>query len=277
MTFDALGRFGVWREYLGFSPQDARELEELGYGTLWLGASPPADLSTVEPLLEATESISVATSIVNIWAAPAKQVAESFHRIEARFPGRFLLGIGAGHPEHTGAYRKPYDALVEYLDELDAAQVPVARRAVAALGPRVLKLAAARSAGALPYFVPATHTEQARATIGPDALLATEHKVVLTDDVRQARSVAADKAAFYLGLTNYVSNLRRLGFTDDELALPASDRVLDAVVAHGTPEQVAAQLTAHLAAGGDHVAVQMLGDDYLADLRTLAPLLNPRG
>ncbi|GAA5081802.1 LLM class F420-dependent oxidoreductase [Nocardia iowensis] len=277
MTFDALGRFGVWREYFGFSPQDARELEELGYGALWLGASPPADLSTVEPLLEATESITVATSIVNIWAAPVKEVAESFHRIEARFPGRFLLGIGAGHPEHTGAYRKPYDALVEYLDELDAAQVPVARRAVAALGPRVLELAAARSAGALPYFVPATHTAQARATVGPDALLATEHKVVLNDDARQARSVAADKAGFYLGLTNYVSNLRRLGFTDDELALPASDRVLDAVVAHGTPEQVAAQLTAHLDAGGNHVAVQALGDDYLADLRILAPLLNLRG
>ncbi|GAA1594354.1 LLM class F420-dependent oxidoreductase [Nocardia ninae] len=273
MTIEGLGRFGVWRAYNLFSPEDARELEKSGYGTLWLGASPPGDLSTVEPLLAATETINVATSIVNIWAVPAKEVAESFHRIDARFPGRFLLGIGAGHPEHTGEYRKPYDALVEYLDVLDALDVPAERRAVAALGPRVLKLAAQRSLGALPYFVPSTHTARARAEIGPDALIATEHKVVLTDDPQQAHAVAEGTVGFYLGLTNYASNLRRLGFTDEELTDPGS-RVFDAVIAHGSPEHVAAELTAHLDAGGNHVAVQVLNEDYLAGLRTLAPLLN---
>ncbi|MGO4615595.1 LLM class F420-dependent oxidoreductase [Nocardia sp. 2YAB30] len=276
MAFDSLGRFGVWRAYNGFSPEDARELEQLGYGTLWLGASPPADLATVEPLLAATETITVATSIVNIWASAAKEAAESFHRIEARFPGRFLLGVGAGHPEHTGEYRKPYDALVEYLDELDAAGVPTERRAVAALGPRVLKLAAERSAGALPYFVPPQHTAQARRTIGPEALLATEHKVVLTDDPSEAHAIADGTIGFYLGLTNYVSNLRRFGFTDADFTTPPGDRVFDAVVAHGTPEQVAARLTEHLDAGANHVAPQILGDDYLAALRTLAPLLAER-
>ncbi|MEU0872348.1 LLM class F420-dependent oxidoreductase [Nocardia brasiliensis] len=271
MTFDQFGRFGVWRAYNGFSPEDARELEQLGYGTLWLGASPPGELDTVEPLLAATETISVGTSIVNVWATPAKEAAASFHRIEAKYPGRFLLGVGVGHPEHAGDYRKPYDALVDYLDELDAADVPVQRRAVAALGPRVLKLAAERSAGALPYFVPAAHTAQARPVIGSDALLATEHKVLLSDDP-QARAAAEQTVNFYLGLTNYVSNLRRLGFTEEEVADP-SGRVFDAVVAHGTPEAVAAQLIAHLDAGADHVAVQALDDDYLATLRTLAPLL----
>ncbi|WP_405167224.1 LLM class F420-dependent oxidoreductase [Nocardia sp. NBC_01499] len=276
MTIEGLGRFGVWRGYNLFTPEDAQELEQSGYGTLWLGASPPADLSTVEPLLEATATINVATSIVNIWSSPAKQVAESFHRIEARFPGRFLLGVGAGHPEHTGEYRKPYDALVEYLDELDELGVPVERRAVAALGPRVLKLAAERSAGPLPYFVPATHTAHARAILGPDAWIATEHKVVLTDDARQAHSVADGTVGFYLGLTNYASNLTRLGFTDEELANPGG-RVFDAVIAHGNPEQVVAQLTAHLDAGGNHVAIQVLNEDYVSALRTLAPLLNSHG
>lgn len=276
MAFDSLGRFGVWRAYNGFSPEDARELEQLGYGALWLGASPPADLPVVEPLLEATETITVATSIVNIWAAPAKEVADSYHRIEARFPGRFLLGVGAGHPEHTGEYRKPYDALVEYLDELDAAGVPAERRAVAALGPRVLKLAAERSVGPLPYFVPTAHTAKAREIIGPDAVLATEHKVVLTDDVRAAHTVADETVGFYLGLTNYVSNLRRFGFTDADLTVPPGDRVFDAVVAHGTPEQIADRLSGHLRAGADHVAVQILGDNYLPALRTLAPLLAAR-
>ncbi|WP_069161880.1 LLM class F420-dependent oxidoreductase [Nocardia altamirensis] len=272
MTFEGLGRFGVWREFNGVSPEDAKALEESGYGTLWLGSSPPADLSTVEPLLAATESITVGTSIVNIWSAQAKEVAESFHRIEARFPGRFLLGIGAGHPEHTGEYRKPYDALVEYLDELDAAGVPRERRAVAALGPRVLKLAADRSAGALPFFVPAAHSARARETIGQDALLAPAHTVVLSDDVAQAHSIAGWVIDFYGGLTNYASNLRRLGYTDAEVT-DSHGPVFDAVIAHGTPEQVAAQVTTHLDAGANHVALRALGDDYVGVLRTLAPVL----
>jgi probable F420-dependent oxidoreductase len=276
MAIERLGRFGVWRGYTGFTPEDARELEELGYGTLWLGSSPPAELPVVESLLAATETITVATSIVNIWSAPAKHVANSFHRIEARFPGRFLLGVGAGHPEHTGEYRKPYDALVEYFDELDEAGVPKERRALAALGPRVLKLAADRSAGALPYLVTPDHTKTARQVLGVGPLLAPEHKVVLDEDPVRARATARPRVEFYLDLQNYVANLRRLGFTDEDVTKPGSDRLYDALVAHGSAESIAEQLSAHLRAGADHVVIQPLEPDAAPTLRALGPALRPQ-
>ena len=135
-----LGRFGSFGR--GVTPQQAKEIESLGYGAVWVGGSPPAELAWVEPILEATTTLQVATGIVNIWTAAAKPVAESFHRIDKAYPGRFLLGIGVGHREAISEYRKPYDALVEYLDQLDEYGVPANRRVVAALGPRVLKLSA---------------------------------------------------------------------------------------------------------------------------------------
>lgn len=268
-----LGRFGVWRGYDEFTPEDARELEELGYGTLWLGKSPGADLPNVEELLAATASITVATSIVNVWSAPAKEVAESFHRIDSRYPGRFLLGIGAGHPEMTSEYRKPYDVLVEYLDELDAAGVPKERRALAALRPRVLKLAADRTAGALPYLVTPEHTRDARGILGADALLAVEHKVVLDTDPERARATARPRVEFYLDLRNYVASLRGLGFDEVDLTKPGSDRLYDGLVAHGAAKSVVEQLVRHVEAGADHVALQILDDEELPTLRALAPLL----
>ncbi|MGV9612459.1 LLM class F420-dependent oxidoreductase [Nocardia xishanensis] len=273
MTSDGLGRFGVWRGYQGVTPEEARELEQLGYGTVWLGSSPPAELPVVESLLAATDSLTVATSIVNIWSASAKIVADSFHRVEERFPGRFLLGIGAGHPEFNGPYRKPYDALVEYLDELDEAGVPKQRRALAALGPRVLELARDRTAGALPYLVTPEHTRRARAVLGADALLATEQKLVIDEDPERAREVGRTIVPMYLGLGNYVANLRRLGFDDVDVTAPGSDRLVDQLAVHGSAERVAEQLRAHLDAGADHVALQALGSDYLGTLRALAPLL----
>ncbi|MGV9820286.1 LLM class F420-dependent oxidoreductase [Nocardia xishanensis] len=273
MTIDGLGRFGVWRGYLGVTPEEARELEQLGYGAVWLGGSPPAELPVVESLLAATDSLTVATSIVNIWSASAKIVADSFHRLEERFPGRFLLGIGAGHPEFNGPYRKPYDALVEYLDELDEAGVPKQRRALAALGPRVLELARDRTAGALPYLVTPEHTRRARAVLGADALLATEQKLVIDEDPERAREVGRTIVPMYLGLGNYVANLRRLGFDDADVTAPGSDRLVDQLAVHGSAEQVAEQLRAHLDAGADQVALQALGSDYLGTLRALAPLL----
>ena len=118
-----LGRFGVWT-FGTPKPEQAVEIEKLGYGALWIGGSPAGDLNYVEPILERTETLQVATGIVNVWTAPADEVAEAYHRIEDKYPGRFLLGIGIGHPEHTEEYRKPYDVLVEYLDALDAAKVP---------------------------------------------------------------------------------------------------------------------------------------------------------
>ncbi|MGW4535308.1 LLM class F420-dependent oxidoreductase [Nocardia sp. NPDC004340] len=273
MAFDGLGTFGVWQPYPQFTPESAREMEELGYGTIWLGSSPPADFDGYEQLLGATESLVVATSIVNVWASAPEAAADTYLRLDEKFPGRFLLGIGAGHREHTADYTKPYDALVDYLDVLDARGVPQHGRALAALGPRVARLARDRTAGALPYLTVPEHTAELRGILGPEALLAVEHKVVLDDDPARARTQGRDRAGFYLGLSNYTNNLRRFGLDDTDLTAPGSDRYVDAVVAHGTTDQVADRLNQHLQAGADHVAIQVLGDDATAVLRTLAPVL----
>jgi probable F420-dependent oxidoreductase len=270
-----LGRFGVWT-FGTPKPEQAVEIEKLGYGAVWIGASPAGDLHYVEPILERTETLQVATGIVNVWTAPAEQVAEAYHLIEDAYPGRFLLGIGIGHPEHTEDYRKPYDVLVEYLDVLDAAKVPTSRRVIAALGPKVLKLSAQRSAGAHPYLTTPEHTGQARNIIGNSVFLAPEHKVVLTTDAEEAREIGRQTVGFYLNLSNYLNNWKRLGFTDDDVAKPGSDKLIDAVVAHGSADAVAKRLTEHLDAGADHVTIQVLGgSDKL--LPTLTELAGPLG
>src|SRR5690625_804640 len=270
-----LGRYGVWT---GGSPtpEQAAEIERLGYGAIWVGGSPAADLSFVEPLLAATTTLQLATGIVNVWSAPAAQVAESFHRIEAAHPNRFLLGIGVGHPEATTEYRSPYRALVDYLDDLDAAGVPTSRRVLAALGPKVLQLAAQRSAGAHPYLTTPQHTATARELIGPTVFLAPEHKVVLSTDAAAARDAGREAVGFYLRLSNYVNNWRRLGFGDRDVRPPGSDRLIDAVVAHGSAEDVAARLDEHLAAGADQVTIQVLGG-WKNLLPTLTELAGPLG
>ncbi|MFE3187414.1 LLM class F420-dependent oxidoreductase [Nocardia sp. NPDC059240] len=273
MTIHDFGKFGVWQRYTQITPESAREIEELGYGTAWLGGSPPTDWDGFEQLLAATDSLVIATSIVNIWASAPDDAADDFLRLEEKFPGRFLLGIGAGHREHTGTYAKPYDALVDYLDVLDARGVPREGRALAALGPRVTALARERSAGALPYLTVPEHTAQLREILGPDALLAVEHKVVLDEDQARARALGRQGAGFYVGLSNYANNLRRWGFDDTDLVAPGSDRYIDAVVAHGNATQITDRLAEHAHAGADHVAIQVLGDDPLPSLRTLAPLL----
>jgi probable F420-dependent oxidoreductase len=272
-----LGRYGVWLGARSVSPGVAKQIEALGYGAVWVGGSPDADLSWVEPALAETSTLQLATGIINIWASPAEQVAESFHRIEKAYPGRFLLGVGVGHPEHTDVYKKPYDALVEYLDELDGASVPTSRRVLAALGPKVLELSAQRSAGAHPYLTTPEHTAQARELIGNTVFLAPEHKIVLTDNAAEAREIGRKTVEFYLGLSNYVNNWHRLGFTDSDTRKPGSDKLIDAVVAHGTAEQVAARLNEHVEAGADHVAIQVLGGPDGKLLGALEALAGPLG
>jgi probable F420-dependent oxidoreductase len=270
-----LGRFGVWT-FGTPKVEQAVEIEKLGYGAIWIGGSPKGDLNYVEPILEQTETLQVATGIVNVWTSPAEEVAEAYHRVEDAYPGRFLLGIGIGHPEHTEEYRKPYDVLVEYLDALDAAKVPTSRRVVAALGPKVLKLSALRSAGAHPYLTTPEHTGQAHNILGNTVYLAPEHKVVLSTDAAEAREVGRKAVDFYLNLSNYLNNWKRLGFSDEDIAKPGSDKLIDAVVAHGTPEQVAARLQEHIAAGADTVTIQVLGGwDKLVP--TLTELAGPLG
>ncbi|HXS86157.1 MAG TPA: LLM class F420-dependent oxidoreductase [Mycobacterium sp.] len=269
-----LGRFGSFGR--GVTPEQAKDIEALGYGSVWVGGSPPAELAWVEPILEATTTLQVATGIVNIWSDAAKPVAESFHRIDRAYPGRFLLGIGVGHPEAITEYRKPYDALVEYLDQLDEFGVPANRRVVAALGPQVLKLSARRSAGAHPYLTTPEHTAQARELMGPSAFLAPEHKAVLTTDPERARAVARKLLPVYFNLANYRNNWKRLGFSEEEVTFPGSDRLIDALVAYGSPEAIAARLKEHLDAGADHVPVQVLTKDENL-VSALAELAGPLG
>jgi len=270
MTIE-LGKAGIWRHPSGLTPAMAAEAEALGYGAIWLGGSPDGDLGVVDQLLDATDRIAVGTSIVNVWKDDAATVAASYHRITARHPDRFLLGLGIGHPEATQEYQRPYDKLVSYLDELDDLKVPASGRALAALGPRVLRLSAERSAGALPYLVTPEHTRQAREILGAGALLAPEQKLVLETDPERARALGRPRVQNpYLNLTNYLSNLRRLGWSDADLAGGGSDALIDALAVHGDAAAIARGVTAHLEAGADHVAVQVLNPDPLPALRELA-------
>ncbi|MPY95008.1 MAG: TIGR03620 family F420-dependent LLM class oxidoreductase [Acidimicrobiia bacterium] len=275
MTMD-LGRIGVWQGAAVLTPQLAQEVEELGYGAIWIGGSPGGDLGIVETLLDATDHITVATGIVNVWKDDAATIGAAYQRIEERHPGRFLLGVGIGHPEHTSQYRKPYETLVEYLDQLDQAQVPVDRRALAALGPRVLRLAADRTAGAHPYLTTPEHTREARQLLGEGVLLAPEQKVVLSSDAEQARTIARPVVENpYLHLSNYRRNLLRHGWDEPDLDDGGSDRLIDALALHGDAQTISLGITAHLDAGADHVCIQALGPDPLATHRALAVVLLP--
>jgi probable F420-dependent oxidoreductase len=278
-----LGRVGVWarRPQLDEKSQDelgriGTRLEAAGYGALWVGAS-KADLAPATPILDATSRLVYATGIINVWSEPVSEVAASYHRVNARHPGRLLLGIGAGHREATSEYQRPFERLNTYLDALATAAPPVPAEdtALAALGPRVLRLAAERTAGAHPYLVTPEHTRTARQTLGPGPLLAPEQKVVLETDPAKAREIARASVDFYLGLSNYLANLRRLGFTDDDFADHGSDRLIDALVAWGDAEAISARVAEHHAAGADHVCVQVLseGGFPLWQLEMLGPVL----
>ena len=248
-------------------------MERLGYGALWIGGS-PSELTQIEPVLDATEHLVVATGIINMWHTPPDEAATWFHRLEELHPDRFLLGLGIGHREATAEYRSPYATMVEYLDRLDTDGVPAESRVLAALGPRVLRLAAERAAGAHPYLVTPEHTATAREVLGAGVLLAPEHKVILESDAAAARKAARPVVARYLQMSNYRSNLQRLGFSEADFADGGSDALVDALVAHGELPVIAAALTAHLDAGADHVAVQFLDEDPVAAARTLAEVLD---
>lgn len=267
-----LGTFGIWQHTGNASPELVAEAEQLGYGTYWIGGSPRAPLTIVEEALDATSRIVVATGIVNMWADEPGPIAEAYHRIEAKHPGRFLLGVGVGHPEAVKEYKTPFQTMVDYLDALDAAGIPKDRMCLAALGPKVLKLSADRTAGGHPYLTDPPHTASARTIMGPDALLAPEHKVVLTNDPEEARAVGRKALKMYLGLVNYRNNWLRHGFTEDDLADGGSDRFIDTFVLYGDPKSIADRLRGHLDAGANHVCIQVL-TDTAAGHRALAEVL----
>lgn len=256
-----LGSFGVWRGASTLDPAEVATIEELGFGALWIGGSPAPDLDLVEAAVAASERIVVATGIVSIWSATASELAASFQRVEARHPGRLLLGIGTSHPERWGVEAaKPYAALVAYVDALASAGVPRNRVVLAALGPRVMALAGSSTRGAHPYLTTPAHTEAARAILGDGPLLAPEQRVVLSPDPVEARRIGRPTVETpYLGLVNYRRNLLALGYTEDDLDHGGSDRLIDDLVVSGDDAGVASRLRAHLDAGADHVAIQLLG------------------
>jgi probable F420-dependent oxidoreductase len=272
-----LGRIGIWRRRQN-GADGLEEIERLGFGALWIGGSP--SLEQVRPYLEATDAIPVLTGILNIWQHEPAGVAAGHAELEREFGGRFVLGIGVGHPEATSDYTRPLAAMRSFFDGLDAADPPVPReqRLAAALGPKMLDLAAERSLGTHPYFTTAEHTRFARERVGAAVLVAPEVAVVLEPDAGRAREIAREYAATYLEKRNYTRNLLRFGFTEDDVAGGGSDRLIDAVIPHGSPDAVAEAVRAHLDAGADHVCLQPLGhgpapvDDY----RALAEVLLAR-
>ena len=258
-----LHEIGVWTSYRAIGEERAGEAaklaEDLGFGTFWLGGSPR--LPSVRPLLAATERLIVATGIVNVWQYDPTELAAEHAALTADFPDRLLLGVGVGHPEATSDYKRPLTAMKTFLDGLDAAPAPVPRdeRCIAALGPKMLDLSADRSLGTHPYFTPVAHTKHCRDRLGPDALVAPELAVVVDTDVERGRATARAYAAMYLGLSNYTNNLLEFGFTEADIADGGSDRLIDAIVPHGSAEEVAAAAREHLEAGADHVCLQTLG------------------
>ncbi|HEY2812414.1 MAG TPA: LLM class F420-dependent oxidoreductase [Acidimicrobiales bacterium] len=276
-----LGKVGIWTGVLDSVPSSeaqhiAGRIEDLGFSTLWIPETIGRDpIVTATLLLSATSTLRVATGIANIYARDALTMANTQRSIEEAFPGRFLLGLGVSHAHLVDRvrhhdYSKPYSRMVSYLDEMDSALFmavgPQERPAtvLAALGPKMLKLSADRADGAHPYFVPVEHTAQAREIIGPDAILAPEQMVVLGSDLDKARDIARKGMAIYLRAPNYVNNLKRFGFTDDDVADNASDRLVDAIVACGGVDQAVERVNAHFEAGASHVCVQVLQDDFTA-------------
>lgn len=258
-----LTRFGIWTTKYAIGAESAGEaarlVEDLGYGVFWLGGSPEADELRV--LLAATDTLIAATGIVNLWKSDPGTVAAEAAALERDYPDRSLIGVGAGHPEATSDYTRPLRATVEFLDALDAAPAPLPpeRRVLAALGPKMHDLAAERSLGSHPYFVNVEHTRFARDRLGSGPLLAPELACVVDTDVERARATAREFAALCLGLSNYINNLLQFGFTERDIADGGSDRLIDAVIPHGSAEEIAEAAHAHLEAGADHVCLQPVG------------------
>jgi probable F420-dependent oxidoreductase len=269
-----LGRIGIWARELRSGEESARreaaaQLEELGYGTLWFpGGHGDDSMACARVVLDATQRVTVATGITNIWTEAADGVAADRADLVERYGRRFLLGVGISHRARMddirqGMYDKPFSAMVAYLDELDAAPEPppVDERVIAALGPRMLRLSRDRAAGTHPYLSIPAHTRDAREAVGPDKHVAPEQGVVLETDPARARELARGFVERYLELPNYFRQWLRYGFTEDDLRDGGSDRLVDALIAWGDEDTIAARVQEHLDAGADHVCVQFIHEE----------------
>jgi probable F420-dependent oxidoreductase len=276
-----LGPIGIWTNTLDAQPaakaqEAARELERLGYAAIWFPESVRREaLSNAGLLLAATGRIVVATGIANIYARDAMTMAAGQKTLAEAYPGRFLLGLGVSHQPNVEqvrghTYGKPVATMRAYLEAMSKAPYQSVEPAekpttiLAALGPNMLKLAAEQTSGAHPYFVPVEHTRQARKALGPNAMLAPEQAVVLETDADRARAIARVHTTHYLRLTNYVNNMRRLGYTEADVTGGGSDRLVDDIVAWGDLNTVTSRIRAHLDAGADHVCVQVITEDQRA-------------
>ncbi|MCW2524970.1 MAG: hypothetical protein JWO63_3305 [Frankiales bacterium] len=270
-----LSGVGVWSHQLRYgdpaeSADAAAELEELGFSALWIPDVGGRVFDAVDRLLAATQRTVVATGILNLWMHEPTEAAEQFTSLTAEHGDRFLMGIGVSHAplidaDEPGRYAKPLSAMTAFLDGLDAAPspVPVGSRALAALGPKMLDLAARRSGGVHPYLVTPEHTRQARQAVGPDVLVLPEQTVILCSDAAQAREIGTEWLKHYLALPNYANSLLRLGFTPDDLSA-VSDHLFDALIAWGDEETIMRRVDEHRTAGADHVCLQVLTDDQTA-------------
>lgn len=289
-----LGPVGVWSFALDLQPMArarelAAEIEALGYGAIWVPDAVGRDpLVHAALLLSGTNRIAVGTGIAQIWGRDPMSMNAGWRTVSEAFPGRFVLGLGVSHqPMVEGlrgqSYARPLTAMREYLERMDRSMYAGAepteppQRVLAALGPKMLALAAERTDGAHPYNVPPEHTARARQILGPAKLLAPEQAVLLETDPAEARRIGRAHVAIYRDLPNYMNNLRRFGIADDDLAGDGSDRLVDTLVAWGDAEAIRARVRAHFDAGADHVAVQVLrprrGEVPLEDWRELAPVL----
>jgi probable F420-dependent oxidoreductase len=273
-----IGTYGLWTGAFAtvgssLARECAAEVEELGFGALWIPETVFREVFLeAAMLLESTSTLKVATGIANRYARDAVTTNAAMQTLNEAFPGRFLLGLGVSHAHLVDRvrhhdYSRPYSGMVEYLDAMDAALYlapkgePPAQMVLAALGPKMLALAAQRTAGAHPYFVPPEHTAAARELMGPQPLLAVEQMVLLDSDPTSARAAARANMAPYVRAPNYRNNLLRLGFAEDDFDGGGSDRLVDAIVAWGSMDDALARVQAHLDAGADHVCVQVLGPD----------------
>jgi probable F420-dependent oxidoreductase len=278
MVSPTLGRYGAYLvapRYNDLFPSGrVQVLEDLGYGTVWIAGNPPGDLVIPQSVLAHTKSVSVATAIVNVWAHPADKVATSFHRVEQRHPGRFLLGVGIGHREAIGgSYQKPYEVLSDYVDRLLQLDVPHDRIILAALRTKVMRLSADKTAGALAFFTTTEHTTKARDTLGHEPLLAVVQSLVAGKDPTTSRSIAREFAMTpYLNLKNYVNNLKETGFPDLKLGDDPSDVLLNALVPSGGVKDIVVRIQQHLSAGADHVPLfpLPLSEDPIPAFRLIA-------
>ncbi len=268
-----LSGVGIWSHRLRYddpaaAADAAAELEELGYRALWIpDVGGKSVLDSVGELLSATHDIVIATGILNLWMHEPADVATSYASLTATHGDRFLLGIGVSHAPlvdsiEAGLYRRPLAATASFLDALDSADqpVPVEARVLAALGPKMLELAASRSRGAHPYLVTPEHTHRAREVLGPGPLLLPEQTAILSDDAEEARTIGTDWIRRYLAMPNYADNMLRLGFSPDDVT-SVSDRLLDAIIVSGDEDAIVGRINEHLSAGADHVCVQVLTAD----------------